>query len=302
MLHNERELFRQVVLLTAEETGINASIIEKDYYVSMYLKSLVNKEPQIVFKGGTSLSKCYGLIKRFSEDIDLNLECEKKPTESQRRHLKDNIVSTIEELGLELTNPDQIRSRRDYNKYIVDFSSVFGFASLKQYLIVETSVFLRAYPNKKLSASSIIYDFLKKEKREDMIALYALEPFVLNVQSMERTFIDKLFAIGDYYLTNRTVEHSRHIYDLYKLYAALEIDDSLRTLYQYVREDRMHHGNCLSAQPNVDLKALIQKIINENAYKNDYETITAGLLFESVSYEIAVSALQKIVDSGLLDG
>lgn len=64
----------------------------------------------------------------------------------------------------------------------------------------------------------------------------------------------------------------------------------------------MHHGNCLSAQPNVDLKALIQKIINENAYKNDYETITAGLLFESVSYETAVSALQKIVDSGLLDG
>ena len=80
MLHHDKELFRQIILLTSEDTGIEYSIIEKDYYVTMFLKSLVEKQPDIIFKGGTSLSKCYKLIKRFSEDLDLNLACETKVT------------------------------------------------------------------------------------------------------------------------------------------------------------------------------------------------------------------------------
>ena len=109
MLHRDRELFRQMVLLTSEAMRIEPGIVEKDYYVTMFLRALVERQPQIIFKGGTSLSKCYKLIQRFSEDIDLNLECETRPTEGQRRHLKENIVSTIDEFGLELTNPDQVK-------------------------------------------------------------------------------------------------------------------------------------------------------------------------------------------------
>ena len=54
------------------------------------------------------------LIQRFSEDIDLNLEGEKRPSEGQRRHLKESIVSTIEEFGFALRDPDRVMSRRDY--------------------------------------------------------------------------------------------------------------------------------------------------------------------------------------------
>lgn len=301
MLHNDKELFKQVVLLTSEAIGIDSGIIEKDYYVTMFLKLLVEKQPQIIFKGGTSLSKCHKLIKRFSEDIDLNLECETRPTEGQRRHLKENIISTIDDFGFVLTNPDNVRSRRDYNKYIVDFPSVFDFTAIKQYLIVETSVFLRAYPSKKMTATSFVYDYLKQENREDIISQFSLEPFELNVQGIERTFIDKLFAVGDYYLDNKVTEHSRHIYDLFKLFAVVEINDSVKELFELVRKERSRHAACLSAQEGVNLKDLLQKIIDESAYKNDYEAITAGLLFEKISYETAIGALQKIINSGLLD-
>lgn len=302
MLHDDKELFKQIILLTSENTGIDSGIIEKDYYVTMFLKSLVKKQPQIIFKGGTSLSKCHKLIKRFSEDIDLNLECETRPTEGQRKHLKENIVSVIDDFGFELTNPDSVRSRRDYNKYIVDFPSVFDYTSLKQYLIVETSVFLRAYPSRKMEATSFIYDYLKQIDREDLIKQFLLEPFELNVQGVERTFIDKIFAVGDYYLDNKITEHSRHLYDLYKLFDVVEINDSLRDLFKNVRKERSGHDACLSAQEGVNLKDLLQKIIDENAYKNDYETITTGLLFEKVPYETTIGALQKIIDSGLIDG
>jgi len=261
MLHDEKDLFRQVVLTCSENTGIDSGIIEKDYYVTMFLQSLVAKQPQIIFKGGTSLSKCHKLIKRFSEDIDLNLECETRPTEGQRRHLKENIISTISEFGFELTNPDKVRSRRDYNKYIIDFPSVFDTTVLKQYLIVETSVFLRAYPTKQMNASSIIYDFLKDINREDIIEQYSLEPFTVSVQSLERTFIDKLFAVGDYYLDKKITEHSRHIYDLYKLSEKIEINDTLKDLYKIVRKERSGHAACSSAQDGVNLKLILIRIM-----------------------------------------
>ena len=59
MLHNDRETFEQVILKVFEETGIEASIVEKDYYVTLFLKKIVELQPNIIFKGGTSLSKCY---------------------------------------------------------------------------------------------------------------------------------------------------------------------------------------------------------------------------------------------------
>ena len=301
MLHDDGGLFRQAVLFASEVLGIESGIVEKDYYVTMFLRALSAKLPTLVFKGGTSLSKCYKLIQRFSEDIDLNLEGEKRPSTGQRRRLKEGIVSTIDEFGFALRNPDQVMSRRDYNRYVIDFPSAFDFAALKPVLIVKTSVFLRAYPSRKMEAASLVYDCLKREGRNDLIERYALEPFALNVQAVERTFLDKLFALGDYCLAGKVMEHSRHLYDLYKLSAVVAIDEPLKALFKAVRKERSAHPACLSAQEGVDLKALLQTIVREDVYRSDYELVTAKLLFEHVPYENAASALQKIVDSGLLD-
>ena len=81
MLHNDKETFEQVILKVSSETGIEAGIIEKDYYVTLFFKKIVQLQPNIIFKGGTSLSKCYKVINRFSEDIDLNIATISKPTE-----------------------------------------------------------------------------------------------------------------------------------------------------------------------------------------------------------------------------
>ena len=107
MLHNDASTFEQIILRVAEDTGVEPSIIEKDYYVTLFLQRIVTLQPNIVFKGGTSLSKCYKLINRFSEDIDLNIETETHPTAGQRRNLKQNIVSVIDEFGFVLVNPTE---------------------------------------------------------------------------------------------------------------------------------------------------------------------------------------------------
>ncbi len=71
---NDRlELFRN----TAEKMGMNDSIVEKDFWVCFILDYLFHRSPwkdAVTFKGGTSLSKAFRLISRFSEDIDLILD------------------------------------------------------------------------------------------------------------------------------------------------------------------------------------------------------------------------------------
>ena len=73
-LHKNREQFMEAVARTAADTVFVAEAVEKDYYVSMILREMSETLPFAVFKGGTSLSKCYRVIKRFSEDIDLTAD------------------------------------------------------------------------------------------------------------------------------------------------------------------------------------------------------------------------------------
>ena len=299
MLHNDKSLFEQVILRVSEDTGIEASIIEKDYYVTLFLQRIVAQQANIIFKGGTSLSKCYKLINRFSEDIDLNIDTETHPTEGQRKKLKESIVSIIEEFGFILANPEKVRSRRDYNRYVVDYPTIFPTSYLKEHLIVETAVYIKAYPCKRMLASSLIYDYLERNGYTDLVEQHGLQPFELNVQTAERTLVDKVFALGDYYLSDAVHEHSRHVYDIYKLLGVVTLNDSMKQLVRDVFEERKPHANCRSAKNGIDVNALLQEIVDKAVYKQDYVDITAKILFEKVPYETAITALQKIIASGI---
>lgn len=301
MLHNKKDTFEQLVLRTSEYLGVKAEIVEKDYFVTLFLKRIAAVMPDIVFKGGTSLSKCYHIIKRFSEDIDLNLQSEIKPPERKRRQLKANIIQIINDSEFELTNPDAVKSRRDYNRYIIDYPSSLSAAYLKEQLIVETAIYQRAYPTKVMSADSLIYQYLHENGYGDFIKQYDLEPFTLNVQTAERTMIDKMYALADYYLLNTTTEHSRHIYDIYKLSEIVTVDDTLKELALSVAEERRPHKMCLSVQNGKNVTEILREVIDKKTYKEDYDTITVPLLFEAVSYNTAVSALENILQNGIFD-
>lgn len=171
----------------------------------------------------------------------------------------------------------------------------------KQHLMVETAVYIKAYPCKKMQATSIIYDYLHENGFDNLIEQYGLEPFEVNVQVAERTLIDKLYALGDYYLSGAISEHSRHIYDVYKLLEIVPLDDKLKALAKEVYIEREPHEQCRSAKPWVEMNKLLQEIIDVEAYKKDYEDITMKMLFEKIDYETAASKLQQVVAHGLFE-
>ena len=294
MLHKDREIFEDILLRVLVEYGIDAAIIEKDYYVTLLLKNIAGLVPEIIFKGGTSLSKCYRLIERFSEDIDISIFEEVKPTESRRRKLKEGIVKAVELSELTLENKDDIRSRRDFNRYIIAYPSVFSSSAVKPKLIVETAVFTGIYPTEIQTVGNYIFDYLSKNNALNFVDTTTLRPFPIKVQKPERTFIDKVFALCDYHLAGSHEQHSRHIYDIYRLFSTIKTDGSLKELIEKVRKERKLLSMCPSAQDSVDINALLKEIIGKEAYKADYNNTTYRLLFKKVPYEEAVEILKKI--------
>ena len=294
LLHKNLKLFEELLESVAVEFELPEAIIEKDYFVTLFLKKIVEKRPDIIFKGGTSLLKCHHIIDRFSEDIDLNIQCNSKPTEGQRKKLKEDICTVIEELEFSLLNKSKIRSRGDFNKYLVGYPCKYESGFLNKQIIVETALFIRSYPNEKLKASCFIADFLKNHNYSNVISEYDIDEFELNVQSMERTFTDKLFAVRDYYLDGEPEKHSRHIYDLYRIMPQISFDGNFEKLVKEVREDRKSHKTCLSAQEGIDICSLLEKIIKEDFYRKDYESNTKLFLFRPVDYETVIDSIKKI--------
>jgi hypothetical protein len=87
-LHTDKKTFTDIIDTVSEETSTARDIIEKDYYVTLIMKEFFSEEEGLVFKGGTSLSKGYHLINRFSEDIDLNYIDHDALSRSKRKQIK----------------------------------------------------------------------------------------------------------------------------------------------------------------------------------------------------------------------
>ena len=122
--NNNKEEWKNIIMDIARYNNLARPIIEKDTIQTMFLYELSKEDLPFVFKDGTSLSKAYGIINRFSEDIDLSMT--KKPTDSERRRSNEIILNIANKLGFILDNPDMIKTRYSYNKYTFKYESLFN--------------------------------------------------------------------------------------------------------------------------------------------------------------------------------
>ena len=278
-----RNEWKEIIEAVARECKRAELMVEKDTVQSMFLLELSKINLPFVFKGGTSLSKAYNLIDRFSEDIDLSMN--RKPTQTERKASKEHIVEIAKSLGLELTNPDQIKSRYDYNRYVFSYDSLFSEKPME--IIVETSYYQTVYPAEKHEVGSFVGKFCKDNGISLPIPFEAAT-VIMNVQSLERTFIDKIFAICDYRIQNMQDRDSRHLYDICKLLPVIKMDLKLDELIDTVRKDRMHSKNNPSAQLEYNIPEMLKEIISSRFYEPDYRNVTQKLLYEDISYDYAI--------------
>ena len=299
-LHENKEDFTEAVQAVSRGLNISPALVEKDYYVTLVLKRLNEELSGLIFKGGTSLSKCHKAIKRFSEDIDITIDS--KLTQGQMKKLKESIKAIAGQLGLSIPNIDDTRSRRSYNRYILEYQSVLSEPddAVQTAVLMETSFAEVSFPTVVLPVHSYIGDMMAEEAPEEL-ENFCLEPFEMKVQGLERTLADKVFAICDYYMQGRVKKHSRHIYDIYKLLQIVPQTDEFKALIKEVRGVRAMTNICPSAQPDVNVPEMLKFLIENEVYKEDYENITARILEEDVSYDVAIEAVKKIAKSGMFE-
>lgn len=294
LFENKEDMYN-IINIASESLLYPTSIIEKDYYSMIFLKKLIESDDNIIFKGGTSLSKCFRIIKRYSEDLDLNYVG--KATQSKRKRIKEKIQEISHELNLTIPNIDDTRSRRDFNKYLIDYSPIYKNNSLKDNIIIEVALQIPSFPYAEKECCSYIYDFLKSVNRDDLIKKYELEPFTIKVQSLERTFVDKVFAICDYYLDNKSSRNSRHLYDLYRISELIDISN-IKDLVEEVKILRKENPVCYSCKEGINIQSILNEIIKSNFYKKDYENISSELIerneYDNYKYDKVIELLSKL--------
>lgn len=275
--------WKEIIETVARELGRSELMIEKDTIQSMFLLELSQSDLPFVFKGGTSLSKAFNLIDRFSEDLDLSMN--REITESEKKRSKKIIMEIAESLGMILANPENVRSKYDYNKYVFKYTSLFSAIPME--IIIETNYYQVAYPVENHPVTSYVGRFCE-ERGITLPISFEAKNVSMNVQSVERTFIDKVFAICDYRIQNMQDRDSRHLYDICKLMNKIELDAELDTLIDNVRRDRMGAKSNPSAQLEYNIPGMLREIIDSRFYESDYKNVTQKLLYEDITYDSAI--------------
>ena len=111
--NNNQKEWKEIIETVSSELKISSLMVEKDIIQSMILYELSKCDFPFVFKGGTSLSKAYKLINRFSEDLDISSS--RKLSQAERKESKTMILNIGKELGLNIINEEEIMSNHLYN-------------------------------------------------------------------------------------------------------------------------------------------------------------------------------------------
>lgn len=142
-LHTNKKLFKDAVIATAQRKGIKEIFIEKDYWVTLILKAIFKNEigKETVFKGGTALSKCNSLIKRFSEDIDLvvlkNMEDTGNQLKKRLKSISNCVDDIIPEIEIEGITNKKGMIRKTAHSYEKQLSGKFG--QIRNFIVIESS-------------------------------------------------------------------------------------------------------------------------------------------------------------------
>ena len=294
-LDNNLNEFKRLIVASAREFKIIDEYVEKDYWLVLILKTILSKDNGYVFKGGTSLSKCYHLINRFSEDIDISYSDSYDDISVSEKNRKfKGITKSIKEVGLDIANRDHLRRQAYFNRFQCPYPSLFADNRIDKQVVIELAGQTPSFPQTKRIIQTFVGEYLTKINRLDLVEQYNLEPFEITVQSLERTIVDKTYAICDYYLDEKCAKHSRHIYDIHKIIPEIKLDKSLKELFLEVKKYRQQRSICSSAKEGIRLNEVLRKIVDEASFKDDYNKVTLHFLYDHIDYDGCVNSLEKL--------
>ena len=224
-LHQNIQLFRDAVRITAQQMNIPPEFVEKDYWVTYALFSLFHNEigKDTVFKGGTALSKCYHLVERFSEDIDLVVL--RREGESNNRlttkikTISDVVNSVLPEINIEGLTQKMGMNRKTAHSYNKEFKGNYG--QVRDVIVVEATWLGYYEPYTTKSIVSFLGQMMLDNNQSDIAKENGLLPFDLLALEPVRTICEKIMSLVRFSYGENPMDDLkkkiRHTYDLHQL-------------------------------------------------------------------------------------
>lgn len=324
----QHSLTERLAMLNAvsRDRHLSPTAVEKDWWVTMVLKALsMTKTAHLLnFKGGTSLSKGFGLIDRFSEDIDLSIRREEyfaisSTVKSQRERLrkksrsyiqealKPEIEQALSQLGVrdynvrnvtEVETKDGLKpidSDKDPTVIMVDYKSIIPNSSnyVSPWIKIEISCLSMAEPTEEVELQSFISQAFPDDD-DSNVSFRTVLP--------TRTFLEKAFLLCEEFQKEhpRSMRMSRHLYDLEKL---MDTEFGVQALEdKQLYDDIIEHRRTFYALRYVDYDKLKRNTIDFlpplavlNEWKNDYEQMTHDFIYgDHLSFEDLLKRIELL--------
>jgi hypothetical protein len=314
---------KQTILANiAEKKAIDDNAVEKDFWVSMVLKAIFSLpcSEGLFFKGGTSLSKGWALIERFSEDCDLAIDRAvlgfgKELSGTQRNKLRKKSKKFIDDVLVpalgkalndmklsefcNLVSPPTKESDKDPVEFFVEYNSILPEKNpyIAERVKIEISCRSLTEPFELAGMRSMIEDAYRDEP-------FAGPPFKVPTILPGRTFLEKIFLLYEEFNRpgggSKVDRLTRHFYDIEKMMDEAFAIDAMNneSLYSDIVEHRSkftawsglnyqsHHPSSISFLPPESLM---------EALKDDYKKMREGFIYgDSLSYEEMIERLTAL--------
>lgn len=224
-LHLNKELFVNYIRVTAQQMKIPTIYVEKDYWVTYALFTIFNNEigKDTVFKGGTALSKCYKMIERFSEDIDLVVLRREGETDSKLKSKLKSVSTVVEavlpEVAIEGITHKMGMNRKTAHSYNKEFKGDYG--QVRDVIILESTWFGYYEPYTTKSIVSFVGQMMLDNMQSEIAQENGLLPFELLALEPIRTICEKIMSLVRFSYGENPIDDLkkkiRHTYDLHQL-------------------------------------------------------------------------------------
>lgn len=314
-LHENISLYRDAIRFTAQQMNLKPEYIEKDYWVTYALYTIFNNEigKDSVFKGGTALSKCYNMIERFSEDIDLVVLRREGETDSKLKSKLKAVSTVVEtvlpEVPIEGITHKMGMNRKTAHSYNKEFKGDYG--QVRDVIILESTWLGYYEPYTTKSIVSFVGQMMLDNKQSDIAKENGLLPFDLLALEPIRTICEKIMSMVRFSYGENPIDDLkkklRHTYDLhqllkqeefFKFFQSTAFDEMLLKVANDDVTSFRNNNKWLNYHP---IEALIFKDL-ENVW-NELKTIYIGdfknLVYGELPKEEAILKTLKMIQERL---
>ena len=235
-LHENKSLYTDAIQFTAQQMNLPPEYVEKDYWVTFALFHIFKNDigKATVFKGGTALSKCFGMIQRFSEDIDLVVLRNESETGNQLKtkikKISKCVSGVLPEMDIDGITNKVGMIRKTAHSYPRTFTGHFG--QVRDIIIVESTWLGNFEPYTTAKVSSFIYEMMLQNNQQALIDEYGMNPFEVLALNPKRTLCEKIMSLVRFSQTQEPIadlrNKIRHTYDIHLMLK----DENLKSFFQ----------------------------------------------------------------------